>query len=89
MTEDVALARALLSDGRTMAFVDACDLLEVKMYESASETWSGWSRSLMAPDATLARRQAENVAVLWLTLALPLPGSSAAKARSSTRCSWR
>ena len=73
MTEDVALARALRSDGRTMAFVDACDLLEVRMYDSASETWSGWSRSLMAPDATLARRQAENLAVLWLTLALPLP----------------
>jgi dolichol-phosphate mannosyltransferase len=73
MTEDVALARALRGDGRTMAFVDACDLLEVKMYESTSETWSGWSRSLMAPDATSNLRQAENVAVLWLTLALPLP----------------
>jgi dolichol-phosphate mannosyltransferase len=56
-----------------MAFVDARDLLEVRMYESASETWSGWSRSLMAPDATSALRQAENLAFLWLTLAVPLP----------------
>ncbi len=73
MTEDVALARTLRGDGLTMAFVDACDLLEVKMYDSAGETWEGWSRSLMAPDATTFVRQAENLAVLWLTLALPLP----------------
>jgi dolichol-phosphate mannosyltransferase len=73
MTEDVALARALLRDGRTMAFVDACDLLEVRMYESARETWHGWSRSLMAPDTTKPLRQAENLAVMWLTIALPLP----------------
>ena len=56
-----------------MAFVDACDLLEVRMYESARETWHGWSRSLMAPDATAPRIQAESLAILWLTLALPLP----------------
>jgi dolichol-phosphate mannosyltransferase len=56
-----------------MAFVDACDLLEVRMYESARETWSGWARSLMAPDATTTIRQAEDLAVLWLALALPLP----------------
>ena len=73
MTEDVALARALRGDGLTMAFVDACDLLEVRMYESARETWHGWSRSLMAPDATTPLRQAESLAVLWLTMALPLP----------------
>ncbi len=73
MTEDVALARALRGDGLTMAFVDACDLLEVKMYESASETWQGWGRSLMAPDAVAPLRQGEDLALLWLTLALPLP----------------
>lgn len=73
MTEDVALARALRTDGLTMAFVDACDLLEVRMYESARETWHGWSRSLMAPDATTARIQVESLAILWLTMALPLP----------------
>jgi len=73
MTEDVALARALRGDGLKLTFVDACDLLEVKMYDSAIETWGGWSRSLMAPDATTAPRQVEDVALLWLTLALPLP----------------
>ncbi len=73
MTEDVALARALRADGLTMTFVDACDLLEVKMYESARETWNGWGRSLMAPDSSTPLRQIEDLAVLWLTLALPLP----------------
>jgi dolichol-phosphate mannosyltransferase len=73
MTEDVAIARALRRDGLTMAFVDACDLLEVRMYESVRETWVGWSRSLMAADVNSRSRRAEDLAVLWLTLALPLP----------------
>lgn len=73
MTEDVALARALRGDGRTIAFVDATELLDVRMYDSARATWSGWSRSLMATDATSDLRLAEDLAVLWLTLALPLP----------------
>jgi dolichol-phosphate mannosyltransferase len=73
MTEDVALARTLRADGLRIAFVDACDLLEVRMYESARETWNGWGRSLLAPDATPPIRRAEDLAVLWLTLALPLP----------------
>jgi len=72
MTEDVAFARALRADGATMAFVDAADLLEVHMYESASETWDGWSRSLMGPDVNSPVRLAEDLAVLWLTMALPL-----------------
>jgi dolichol-phosphate mannosyltransferase len=73
MTDDVALARTLRGDGATMAFVDAADLLEVHMYESAREAWNGWSRSLMAPDASTAPRLAEDLVVLWLTMALPLP----------------
>jgi dolichol-phosphate mannosyltransferase len=73
ITDDVALARRLRGDGATMAFVDAADLLEVHMYESARETLEGWSRSLMAPDASTPLRLAEDLAVLWLTMALPLP----------------
>lgn len=72
-TEDVALARALRRDGMTMAFVDAAGLLEVRMYESARATWSGWSRSLMAPDVNTRAQLAADLALLWLTLALPLP----------------
>ena len=73
LTEDVALARALRGDGRRVAFADGADLLDVRMYEGARETWSGWGRSLMGPDVNGPLRQAEDLAVLWLALALPLP----------------
>ena len=73
LTEDVALARALRGDGRRVAFADAADLLDVRMYEGARATWSGWGRSLMGPDVNGPLRQAEDLAVLWLALALPLP----------------
>jgi dolichol-phosphate mannosyltransferase len=73
LTEDVALARALRGDGRRVAFADAADLLEVRMYAGARETWTGWGRSLMGPDVNGPLRQAEDLAVLWLALALPLP----------------
>ena len=73
ITEDVALARALRGDGLTIAFVDATELLEVRMYESARETWVGWSRSLMGADVNSPARRAEDLALLWLTMALPLP----------------
>jgi dolichol-phosphate mannosyltransferase len=73
VTEDVALARAMRGDGRTVAFVDAADLLEVRMYESARETWTGWGRSLMGADVNPPWRLAEDLATLWLVMALPLP----------------
>nr|MBA3329049.1 glycosyl transferase group 2 family protein [Solirubrobacterales bacterium] len=73
MTEDVALARALRADGLALAFVDGCDLLGVRMYESARATWDGWGRSLIGPDVNSPLRLAEDLALLWLTMALPLP----------------
>lgn len=73
LTEDVALARSLRAEGARIGFVDAADLLSVRMYATARETWTGWGRSLMAPDATAPLAQAADLAVLWLTVALPLP----------------
>lgn len=73
MTDDVALARALRRRGWGLLSVDAADLLEVRMYESALETWQGWSRSLMAPDVTSARWLTLDLATLWAIQALPLP----------------
>ena len=72
-SEDVALARSLRGAGWQLGFVDAADLLDVRMYESARETWTGWGRSLMWPDANTTLQQAGDVALLWLTMALPLP----------------
>ena len=73
LVEDVALARALRGDGLRLRFADAADLLEVRAYESAQETWRGWGRSLMAGDETAPAWLAADVAVLWLAMALPLP----------------
>lgn len=73
MTEDVALARSLRGAGWRLGFVDAADLLDVRMYESARETWDGWGRSLMGPDVNGPLRQAGDLAVFWLAVALPLP----------------
>ena len=72
-SEDIALARALRTAGWRLGFVDAADLLEVRMYESARETWTGWGRTLMWPDSNSALQQTGDVAVLWLAMALPLP----------------
>ncbi len=73
LSEDIALARALRADGALIGFADAADLLEVRMYASARETWTGWGRSLMGSGATGPLQQAGDVTLLWLTLALPLP----------------
>jgi dolichol-phosphate mannosyltransferase len=73
LVEDVALARALRYDGWRLRFVDAAELLEVRMYESAAETWRGWGRSLMAGEASGRAWLAADLAVLWLVMALPLP----------------
>ena len=73
LTEDVALARAVRARGGLVGFVDAADLLEVRMYASARETWTGWARSLMAADATAPAALVGDVALLWLAVALPLP----------------
>ncbi|MGX6447692.1 glycosyltransferase, partial [Patulibacter sp. S7RM1-6] len=73
LTEDVALVRAVRRAGGTVGFADAADLLDVRMYRSARETWTGWGRSLMAPDATAPLAQAADVVTLWTAMALPLP----------------
>jgi len=72
MTDDVALARALRRRGWCLLTVDAADLLEVRMYSSLAETWTGWSRSLMAPDVTAPAWQTLDLATLWAVQALPL-----------------
>jgi dolichol-phosphate mannosyltransferase len=73
LVEDVALARALRADGWRLRFVDAAELLDVAMYESAAETWRGWGRSLMAAEASSRAWLAADLAVLWLAMALALP----------------
>jgi dolichol-phosphate mannosyltransferase len=71
MTDDVALARALARRGWRIAFVDAADLLEVRMYESAAETWREWGRSIAMADVTTPAAQAVDLAAVWLCLVAP------------------
>jgi len=72
MTDDAALVRALARAGWAVAFVPAPDLVEVRMYESAAETWREWGRSLALPDVTPPAWQAADLAVVWLTMAMPV-----------------
>jgi len=67
LTEDVALARRV----RRLGFADGADLLTVRAYEDAADTWRGWSRSIMAADSLPAHEVALDLATLWLTMGLP------------------
>jgi len=71
MTDDAAEARALARRGWRIAFHDGGGLAAVDMYDSARETWREWGRSIALPDVTSPAWQAADLAVVWLTLALP------------------
>ena len=73
MTEDLALARVLRARGWTIGFENVGGLLQVRMYETAAETWTGWGRSLMAPDVTPLADNLFDLLTLWLVMALPIP----------------
>ena len=45
VVEDIALARRLANDGWSVGFLDAADLLTVRMFESLGDAWTGWGRS--------------------------------------------
>lgn len=72
MTDDAALARGLADAGWRVVFRDGTDLVDVRMYASAAETWREWGRSLALPDVTPAPWQAADLAVVWLTMGLPV-----------------
>jgi dolichol-phosphate mannosyltransferase len=73
MTDDAAQARALARLGWRVSFHDGGDLITVDMHDSAAGTWREWGRSLGLPDVTSSAWKAADVAVVWLTLGLPLP----------------
>lgn len=72
LTDDVALGRLLASEGWKVAFVDAGPLLEVDMHTGAAEVWREWGRSIALRDVTTAAGLAGDLAVVWLTMALPV-----------------
>lgn len=73
VVEDVALARRLAVDGHRVAFLEASNLLTVRMFESFRDTWRGWGRSLALPGVEPLDRQLVDLAIVVLAQALPLP----------------
>ncbi len=73
VVEDIALARAMAADGAHVGFLDAGELLEVRMFESLGDTWRGWGRSLALPGVEPRNRQLVDLCVVALAQALPLP----------------
>ncbi len=73
VVEDVALSRRLASMGWRVGFLDASDLLTVRMFESFDDAWHGWGRSLALPEVESRARQLFDLAVIVLAQAVPLP----------------
>lgn len=49
--DDVTLARNIAAQGAKVGFLDGANVLKVRMYEGAAETWREWGRSLDLKDA--------------------------------------
>lgn len=73
LVEDVALARHLAAAGHEVRFVDATEVLTVAGYGSLAAAWRGWGRSLDLRPVTAWPAQLLDLAVVWSTVALPLP----------------
>ncbi len=71
MTDDAAQARALARLGWRVAFHDGGGLVAVDMHDSVGDTWREWGRSLALPGVTSPAWQAADLALAWLTLAVP------------------
>jgi len=70
--EDVALVRWLVARGKQVEMFDGRDLLVVEMFDSFSDTWRGWGRSLALTTVESPWRQFSGVLVTALTLVAPL-----------------
>jgi len=73
VVEDLALARRLAGDGRRVGFLDAGELLTVRMFESFGDVWTGWGRSLALPGVEPRRRQLFDLAIVVLVQVIPIP----------------
>ena len=73
MTDDIALVRAFAARGARIDFLDGANVVDVDMHDGPVEVWREWGRSLPMADVTPPLRQAADLAVVWLAMALPLP----------------
>jgi dolichol-phosphate mannosyltransferase len=70
--DDVTLARYAATQGANVAFWDGAQVLKVRMYEGALETWREWGRSLDLKDASSFAQVWGDVGFLWCVQGLPL-----------------
>ena len=86
--EDVALVRTMASAGFAVGFLDASDLLTVRMYESARDAWRGWGRSLSLPGVDRLPRRLADLVVVASAQALPAgaAGGTGAPTPSTPSC---
>lgn len=71
VVEDVALVRELVRRGQSAEMFDGTPLLTVQMFDSFTQTWRGWGRSLALTGSDTRPRQALDLATTALTLAAP------------------
>ena len=71
--DDVTLARAIAAQGAKVAFLDGANVLKVRMYEGAAETWREWGRSLDLKDAASPSQVWGDWLLLLAVQGLPIP----------------
>ncbi|MBP0018108.1 MAG: glycosyltransferase [Cyanobacteria bacterium SBLK] len=71
--DDVTLARYIAARGYKVGFLDGRQVLKVRMYEGAKETWREWGRSLDLKDASSRGQIWGDIWLLSGMQALPLP----------------
>jgi dolichol-phosphate mannosyltransferase len=71
--DDVTLARNAAKQGFKVGFLDGAKVIRVRMYAGFAETWQEWGRSIDLKDAATPTQQWGDLALLFLTQALPLP----------------
>lgn len=69
--DDVTLARIAAKQGFKVGFLDGCQLLQVRMYQGARETWQEWGRSLDLKDASSSAQLWGDLGFLFLVQGVP------------------
>jgi dolichol-phosphate mannosyltransferase len=70
--DDVTLARNIAKTGAKVGFLDGSNLLKVRMYDGAAETWQEWGRSLDLKDACSPAQTWGDWLFLFAVQGLPL-----------------
>jgi dolichol-phosphate mannosyltransferase len=70
--DDVTLARYAAQQGAKVGFFDGSQVIKVRMYEGARETWEEWGRSLDLKDASSIAQTWGDLGFLLAVQGLPL-----------------